>query len=182
MGATTDGAVEVAKANKKAGEMDWLSFRIQRFATSHWIQESYSFHKAIADETDLPIVLFQLAPVFGGVLYTRETLIRLLEIQQVVAIKEASFDAQYFSFTKDTLDMAGRSITLLTGNDRFITESFLLGAEGALLGFAAIGCKWQRAVDHFAKGEYREGVAMRSRSGLCQFYLYGSNVGLPGPV
>lgn len=86
------------------------------------------------------MILFQLAPVFGGVNYTRETLLHLLEIPEVVAIKEASFDPQYFAYTKETLDMAGRDITLLTGNDRFITESILLGATGALLGFAAIGC------------------------------------------
>ena len=33
---------------------------------------------------------------------------------------------------------AARPITLLTGNDNFIGESFLLGAEGALLGFATL--------------------------------------------
>ena len=32
-------------------------------------------------------------------------------------------------------------MTLLTGNDNFIAESFLLGAEGALLGFATLGTR-----------------------------------------
>jgi 4-hydroxy-tetrahydrodipicolinate synthase len=31
-----------------------------------------------------------------------------------------------------------RKITLLTGNDNFILESFLLGATGALIGFGAV--------------------------------------------
>ncbi|MCK4375375.1 MAG: dihydrodipicolinate synthase family protein [Candidatus Brocadiae bacterium] len=100
----------------------------------------YEYHRSIADETGLPIILFQLAPVFGGVLYTRQTLLELCEIPQVVAIKEASFDAQCFAETKSIIDQVGRPITVLSGNDRFITESFLLGAEGALLGFAAVGC------------------------------------------
>ena len=41
----------------------------------------------------------------------------------------------------ETVKMAGRPITVLTGNDRFIAESILLGATGGLLGFGAIGCK-----------------------------------------
>ncbi|MET0772181.1 MAG: dihydrodipicolinate synthase family protein, partial [Candidatus Limnocylindrales bacterium] len=39
---------------------------------------------------------------------------------------------------KAHLDAAPRRITLLTGNDNFIAESFLLGAQGALLGFATL--------------------------------------------
>jgi 4-hydroxy-tetrahydrodipicolinate synthase len=124
----------------------------------------HDYHKAIADETGLPIVLFQLAPVFGGVNYTRETLLKLLEIPEVVAIKEASFDAQYFAYTMETLSMADREIGVLTGNDRFITESFLLGANGALLGFAAIGCRMvTEMLEKFAEGEHAQGVAMRPR-------------------
>ena len=99
-----------------------------------------NYHWSIAEESGLPIVLFQLASVFGGVNYTRAILLELIKIPQVIGVKEASFDVQYFAYTVETLAMADRSITLLTGNDRFITESFLLGATGALLGFAAIGC------------------------------------------
>ncbi len=38
---------------------------------------------------------------------------------------------------------ASRKITFLTGNDNFICESFILGAEGALLGFSTIGTREQ---------------------------------------
>jgi 4-hydroxy-tetrahydrodipicolinate synthase len=62
----------------------------------------------------------------------------LLDIPQVVAIKEASFDPLRWLALKAHLNTAPRHITLLTGNDNFIGESFLLGAEGALLGFATL--------------------------------------------
>jgi dihydrodipicolinate synthase/N-acetylneuraminate lyase len=58
----------------------------------------------------------------------------------------------------------GRKITLLTGNDLFITESFMLGATGALLGFCAIGCGM--AADMlcaFQQGSFQDAVAMRQR-------------------
>lgn len=165
MGSTTEGAIEMAAIYKEAGVDGVVVFPNAAFRNDPLDPRiPYNYHKAVADATGLPIVLFQLAPVFGGVNYTRDTLLKLLEIPEVVAIKEASFDAQYFAYTKQTMDLSGRSITLLTGNDRFITESFLLGAEGALLGFGAIGCGMiADMIDAFARGDYEAGVAMRPR-------------------
>lgn len=165
MGSTTAGAVELAKIYRNAGVDGLVVFPNAAFRNDPLDPRiPVDYHRAIAEETGLPIILFQLAPVFGGVNFTRETLLYLLEIPQVVAIKEASFDAQYFAFTKETLDMAGRPITLLTGNDRFITESFLLGAEGALLGFGAIGCGMVAdMIQAFTIGDYESGVAMKPR-------------------
>jgi 4-hydroxy-tetrahydrodipicolinate synthase len=161
----TSGAVEMAKIYRDAGVDGLVVFPNAAFRNDPLDPRvPVSYHEAIARETGLPIILFQLAPVFGGVNFTRETLLRLLEIPQVVAIKEASFDAQYFAFTKETVDIAGRPITLLTGNDRFITESLLLGAEGALLGFGAIGCGMvAEMIRAFAKGNHAAGVAMKPR-------------------
>ena len=165
MGSTTGNAVEMAVISKEAGADGLVVFPNAAFRNEPLDPRvPHEYHKAIAEETNLPIVLFQLAPVFGGVLYSRETLTELLLIPQVVGIKEASFDAQYFAYTKETLDMVKRPITLLSGNDLFITESFLLGAEGALLGFAAIGCRMvAEMLNHLARGQYKDGVAMRPR-------------------
>lgn len=165
MGSTTAGAVEMATVYKSAGADGLVVFPNAAFRNDPLDPRiPYSYHKAIASETGLPMILFQLAPVFGGVNYTRETLLHLLEIPEVVAIKEASFDPQYFAYTKETLDMAGRDITLLTGNDRFITESILLGATGALLGFAAIGCGMVAEMLAAANaGDWRLVVDMRPR-------------------
>jgi 4-hydroxy-tetrahydrodipicolinate synthase len=165
MGSTTNDAVEMAKMYKEAGVDGLVVFPNGAFRNEPLDPRiPYEYHKAIADATGLPIILFQLAPVFGGVNFTRETILRLVEIPEVIAIKEASFDAKYFAYTKHVLDEASRKITLLTGNDRFITESFLLGAEGALLGFCAIGCGLTAEMHKkFSRGEWREAAAMRER-------------------
>ena len=165
MGSTTQGAVELAQIYKEAGADAAVVFPNAAFRNEPLDPAiPYNYHKDIAEESGLPLVLFQLAPVFGGVNFTRETLLKLLEIPQVIGIKEASFDARYFAYTKDTLDIAGRDITLLTGNDLFITESFLLGAEGALLGFGAIGCGMiAEMIAAFQRGDYKTAVAMRPR-------------------
>jgi 4-hydroxy-tetrahydrodipicolinate synthase len=165
MGGTTGDAVELSRAYAEAGADGLVVFPNAAFRNEPLdARVPYSYHKAIADATGLPIILFQLAPVFGGVNFSRETLLRLLEIPEVVAIKEASFDARYFSYTRETLNMADRHIVMLTGNDRFITESFLLGAEGALLGFCAIGCGMVAdMLIKFHQGEVQDAVAMRTR-------------------
>ena len=97
-----------------------------------------AYHEAIANSVELPLVLFQLQASLGGVIFAPETLERLLEIDSVVAIKEASFDEVTFVETAELVERASREITLLTGNDNFILESFLLGAKGALIGFGTI--------------------------------------------
>jgi 4-hydroxy-tetrahydrodipicolinate synthase len=164
MGSTTDGAAQMARVYKEAGVDGLVVFPNAAFRNEPLDPRvPVDYHQAIADASGLPLVLFQLAPVFGGVNFSRATLLRLLAMPEVIAIKEASFDAEYFSYTKETIDMAGRPITLMTGNDRFIGESIMLGADGALLGFSAIGCAMvAEMLEKAAEGLYGEVAGMRS--------------------
>jgi 4-hydroxy-tetrahydrodipicolinate synthase len=98
----------------------------------------YEYHRAIAEAAPLPMVIFQLQPSLAGVLFSGETLLKLASIPNVVAIKEASFDAVRFVETVRVLQDAPERIQILTGNDNFILESFLLGADGALIGFGTL--------------------------------------------
>jgi 4-hydroxy-tetrahydrodipicolinate synthase len=83
------------------------------------------------------MILFTLQPSLGGTDFTDDTLARLLEIPQVEAIKEALFDAKRFREIAALVRAASRPVTILTGNDNFIWESYLLGADGGLLGACA---------------------------------------------
>jgi 4-hydroxy-tetrahydrodipicolinate synthase len=96
-----------------------------------------SYYKAIAEAANLPVVLFQLNRGLGGVEYGKETLAELASLESVCAIKEASFDAKKFHETVQLLRGLPRKISILTGNDTFLLESFLLGVEGALIGFGS---------------------------------------------
>jgi 4-hydroxy-tetrahydrodipicolinate synthase len=111
----------------------------------------YRHFRKIAESVDLPMILFQLQPALGGVDYTAEVMERLLSIDSVVAIKEASFDAMKFVRMRSVLDHAPRHVTLLTGNDNFICHSFVLGAEGALIGFGTLAIKEQVAMIEAAR-------------------------------
>ena len=151
----TAEAVELARDARDAGADGLVVFPIPAFAGDGLPPEvPYEYHRAIADAVPMPMVLFQLQPALAGVLFSRETLLRLIEIPTVVAIKEASFDALRFVETRRILDEAPRRIQLLTGNDNFIFESFVLGATGALIGFGTIAIAEQiEMIRKVASGE-----------------------------
>lgn len=141
-GPSTAMAVANAKQARDAGADALLVFPIPAFLGLPLRPEvPYQYHAAIAEAVDIPLILFQLQPALGGVNFTTEVVHRLIEIPSVVAIKEASFDAMRHAQMRVALDSASRRITMLTGQDNFIYESFLLGAEGALLGFATLGTR-----------------------------------------
>ena len=143
-GPSTAQGVANARASQAAGADALLVFPISAFLGQPLNPEvPYRYHAEIAEAVDLPLILFQLQPALGGVLFTTEILHRLISIPTVVAIKEASFDAMRFLQVKAALESASRKIIFLTGNDNFICESFILGAEGALLGFSTLGTREQ---------------------------------------
>jgi 4-hydroxy-tetrahydrodipicolinate synthase len=133
----TDQAVRLARDTAAAGAKALLVFPIPAYLgvpLNPAIPEGY--HQAIADSCGLPLIAFQLQPALGGVLFSTEALSRLLAVDGVVAIKEASFDAKRFVETERLAHVAG--VTVLNGNDNFLREAYVLGADGALLGFGTL--------------------------------------------
>ncbi|MCW4027395.1 MAG: dihydrodipicolinate synthase family protein [Candidatus Bathyarchaeota archaeon] len=140
----TSQAIEAADRMKRAGADALLVFPIGTFYGSPLPPEvPYAYHKAIADGAGAPLVLFQLQRDLGGVEYNPECLAKLASIDGVIAIKEASFSAMKFLRTLRLLRSSPRRIAILTGNDNFIFESFVLGADGALIGFGTLATDLQ---------------------------------------
>jgi len=157
---TTIGAAKSAVEAKEAGADALLVFPHPTFLGQPLSSElPYQYHRAIADAAHLPIVIFQLQPALGGYELTEEIVSRLLEIPEVVAMKEALFDAQKFTQAMRILRNAPRKITMLTGNDNFIAESLILGAEGALVGFGTLATDQQIEIFELVrKGKYQEAM------------------------
>jgi len=150
-------AVKLAREAKEAGADALLVFPHPAFIGEPNLEVIFEYHKEVAEKADIPLILFQLQPALGGVLFRLETLLKLVEINRVIAIKEASFDAKRFIDTARALRKAPRKIMILTGNDNFIYESLILGAEGGLLGFGTIAVDKQvEMFDLVAKGRYEE--------------------------
>lgn len=139
----TEEAVKLGSEAKAAGANALLVFPHPVFFGEPNSEVVYSYHLEISEKVKLPLVAFQLQPALGGVEFGQETLLRLLNIRNVVAIKEASFNAKKFVDLVRVVKMARRDVVVLTGNDNIIYESLLLGAEGGLLGFGTIATDMQ---------------------------------------
>jgi 4-hydroxy-tetrahydrodipicolinate synthase len=137
-GPSTDAAVRQARDFKAAGADAFLVFPIPAYLSEPLDPRvPVRYHEAIAG-VGLPLILFQLQPALAGLNFEPDVLRAMASVDGVIAIKEASFDARRFVDTARLLADLPRPITMLTGNDNFILESFMLGATGALIGFGAV--------------------------------------------
>jgi len=149
-GPFTAQAIAQARDYRAAGASALLVFPISAYLSSPLDPGiPLDYHRQIAG-VGLPLILFQLQPALGGVNFDTETLRQLIEIDGVVAMKEASFDARRyldtFRMIEGTPKHQAGEFTYLTGNDNFILESFMLGCTGALIGFGAIMVREQVAM------------------------------------
>jgi 4-hydroxy-tetrahydrodipicolinate synthase len=120
----------------------------------------FRFFEDIAHRTILPLVLFQV-PV-KSYWYDVQTICRIARLEQVVAFKEASFDINLFSETMKQLDRDNAAMQVLTGNDRFVAESYRLGASGALIGVANLATEKWAALDMAGRtGESDQATAIQ---------------------
>jgi len=163
-GPSTEAAVRQARDFKAAGADALLVFPIPAYLSEPLDPRvPVGYHTAIA-EVGLPMILFQLQPALAGLNYEPDTLRAMAAVEGVVAIKEASFDARRFVDTARLLEDLPRRITLLTGNDNFILESFMLGATGALIGFGAVMTREQvDMIGAWQAGRTEEALALGRR-------------------
>ncbi len=177
-GPSTEAAVKQARDFKAAGADALLCFPIPAYLSQPLDPRvPVAYHTAIAG-VGLPLILFQLQPALAGVNFDTDTLQAMASVEGVVAIKEASFDARRFVDTARLLEQLPRKITLLTGNDNFILESFLLGATGALIGFGAVMTREQ--VDMIAawqRGDTETAMALGRRVQRLADVVFAAPVG-----
>ena len=168
----TEQAVEEGKRARDAGARGLLVFPIPAYqGTPLDPAIPVAYHEAVAQGVGLPMVAFQLQPALGGVIFSEDTLRRIAAIDNVVALKEASFDARLYLQTRRMLEGLPRRIDLLTGDDNFIYESFVMGAEGALIGFGTLATALQvrdvppRATEQVGRGARHLGAHPAARGG-----------------
>ncbi|MEM4788521.1 MAG: dihydrodipicolinate synthase family protein [Ignisphaera sp.] len=155
----TMDAVETAKQLKEVGADALLVFPHPSFIGYPNEDVVYHYHKALSDNVEIPLIAFNLQPALGGVEYSVKAIEMLSSLKTVVAIKEASFDAKKFIDIVRTINKLKNKIMVLTGNDNFIYESLVLGAEGGLLGFGTIAVKEQVEMFNLvAKKKYPEAL------------------------
>lgn len=142
--AFTEQARRMAADTAMAGADALLVFPISAYQGEPLDPEiPASYHRAVAQASGLPLIAFQLQPALGGVNFSAETIEAIMGVDGVVAIKEASFDAKRFVQTARLVKSLPSRATVLNGNDNFLLEAYLLGAQGALLGFGTLAAREQ---------------------------------------
>jgi 4-hydroxy-tetrahydrodipicolinate synthase len=124
------------------------------------VELKFRFFEDLSRSTDLPLVLFQI-PV-KSYWYDVETICRIAKLEKVVAFKEASFDMKLFTDTMQQLERQNPTMEVLTGNDRFVAESYKLGASGALIGVSNVATEKWAAIDRAGRtGDFESAAAIQ---------------------
>jgi len=121
---STAEAIELTAFSKKVGADATL--QVCPYYNKPTQEGFYQHFKAIAEEVDLPIVLYNIPGRCGAGL-TPDTVARLAEIENIVAIKEASGSLDYVSEIATRCDM-----TILSGDDSLTLPIASVGGKGVI--------------------------------------------------
>jgi 4-hydroxy-tetrahydrodipicolinate synthase len=86
-------------------------------------------YRRIAERTRLPVILYSNPATCGGLKIDPETVARLAEIKNIVAIKDSSGDLQN---TIETVRLAPDDFSVLLGRDTLIAPGLMFGVKGAI--------------------------------------------------
>ncbi len=92
-------------------------------------QEIYDHYRRIAEHTSLPVVLYNNPGTCGGVKIDVDTVARLAEIPNILAMKDSSGDLQN---TIECIRVVPDRFSVLMGRDTLIHSAMIFGARGAV--------------------------------------------------
>ena len=122
---STAEAIELTAFAKKAGADATL--QVCPYYNKPTQEGFFQHFKAIAEEVDLPIVLYNIPGRCGGSGMTPETIARLSELENIVGIKEATGSLDQASSIADLCD-----ITIISGDDSLTLPLASIGAKGVI--------------------------------------------------
>jgi len=121
---STAEAIELAEFSKKVGADATL--QVDPYYNKPTQEGFYQHFKAIAEEVDLPIVLYDI-PGRCGAGMTPDTIVRLAEIENIVAMKDATGKMDHVSEVATRCDL-----TILSGDDSMTLPIASVGGKGVV--------------------------------------------------
>lgn len=118
-------------------------------------------YTAIAKQTKLPIILYSV-PSRTGVNITPATCKKLSEIENIVAIKEASGNLSQIA---EISSLCGDNLHIYSGNDDQITPILSVGGIGVISVLSNIDPEYtHNIVENFEKGDVKEATLLQIRA------------------
>lgn len=121
---STAEAIELTSFSKKVGADATL--QVDPYYNKPTQEGFYQHFKAVAEEVDLPIVLYDI-PGRCGAGMTPDTIVRLAEIENIVAIKDATGKMDHVSEVAIRCDL-----TILSGDDSMTLPIASVGGKGVV--------------------------------------------------
>lgn len=129
------GTKETIKFSKKAAEIgvDALSI-VSPYYVAVSQDDIYRYYSAIAQSTDLPIILYNM-PARTGNNIDFKTVAKLCKFDNIVGIKDSSGN---FDNTLKYIENTDSRLSVLSGNDSLILWTLLAGGRGAIAGWSNV--------------------------------------------
>ena len=121
---STAEAIELTTFSKKAGADATL--QVDPYYNKPTQEGFYQHFKAVAEEVDLPIVLYDI-PGRCGAGMTPDTICRLAELENIVAVKEATGKLDHASEIATRCDL-----TIISGDDSLTLPIASVGGKGVI--------------------------------------------------
>ena len=154
---TTKGAIAAANAAQQQGASGLMVLPPMRYKATDY--ETVAYFRAIAESTDLPIMIYN-NPVDYGIEVTLDMFEELLQLPGIQAVKESTRDISNITRIRNRF---GRRLKVLTGVDTLGLESLLMGADGWVAGLVCAFPAETVAIYELAKaGKTEEALAIYS--------------------
>jgi len=145
----TRESIELSQAAEKSG-VDGLLL-VNPYYSKPTQEGLYQHFKAIAKSVSIPIMLYNI-PGRTGVELLPDTIARLTEIDNIVAIKEASRNMDQVSQLKVAL---GDRLTILSGDDSMTLPMLAVGASGVVsIASHIVGNEIKSMLNAFETGDH----------------------------
>ncbi len=137
----------------------------------------YEHFKFLANSVDLPIILYNV-PSRTGVNLLPKTVARLVEVENIVGLKEASGSIDQVS---EIINLAGARITLLCGEDANLLPILSVGGKGSIAATANVAPKdFANLIKRFNEGDLEEAKSLHHKLfPLCKAMFIETN---PVPI
>jgi len=169
--------IETMALAKKAEELGFeIMMVVSPYYTKPTQKELYNHFKKVAESVNIQMMLYNI-PIFTGVNINPETVAKLSEIENIVAVKEEAElnPKQMTEFINATPD----DFIIYCGDDTMILEAFAQGGAkriGGIISGAShiIGVQLRNMINMFLNGKVEEAAKMQQKY-LPLFRIMGQN-------
>jgi 4-hydroxy-tetrahydrodipicolinate synthase len=169
--------LETMALAKKAEE---IGFEIMMVVSPYYSKptqkELYHHFKKVAESVKIPMMLYNI-PIFTGVNVNPETVAKLSEIENIVAVKEeAELNPKQMT---EFINITPEDFIIYCGDDTMILEAFAQGGAkriGGIISGAShiIGVQLRNMINMFLKGKVEEAAKIQQKY-LPLFRAMGQN-------